>query len=472
MKGIVSCVRHGAGNTYTIISPENGKIIATETRSDLMLNPGELVEVGEKVEPVPEDPSQCLSLAGRLIEESIEKAVRSSPYATGIRGIDGTTERMWSRLMGASKLFLKKLMAGAPVIIRFHNDADGSSGAIGVYRGVQAFAESASVKPNIIWIMHRGVTYGARDAEWDTLVANNYSSMEKPLLMIIDFGTSIGSNEGISAVREKFDVIWLDHHPMEEGFAGEALPHYINPWAFGGESSYTAGLLACVFSHTFSDSETGDLERASLIGDCSILAPQENAGIAESTILDLLTSDPRIVAKSNGNLTPSEMESALNDKERRSELYSYAKMRMEEVLDAALRSVKASKAGGAGLFVLDYGELRAADTKYPLPGRFASRLLVRIEEIDGRPSMVIVHHNSYISMRVSGGISDRIDIPGIISHMKEMHAEAIESGGGHKNAASIKVSREGNKKEIIRSIMERVRANLGQAEDEEKGYIL
>lgn len=466
MKGIVTCVRQSASSTYTVLTMEGKGIEARELKSDFALNPGELVEVDYEG-PVPTEGQEDLPIfvreMNRRISGIVEERLAREAYATGIRKIDDATERMWERLRAAAGVLLRKLMLGSPVIVRFHNDADGSSGAVGLHKGITKLLEEVKAKPNIVWIMHRGVTYSERDAESDVLVANGYSSMEKPLLVIIDFGTSAGSNEGIEAIGERMDVVWLDHHPVEEGFDGVRLENYINPWRFGSDSGYTAGLFACAFSHTFADPDTREMESASLVGDYSRFAPKEGPGLEVATILDLITSDPKIVSRSDSNVTPSEIESALNNAGRRSELYNYARMRLEEALDAAFISMRPVRTEKADLFILDYGEMRSSDSRYPLPGRFSSRLLGRIEEVNGRPSMVIVHFNAYISMRVSGEISDLVDIPGLIARMKALHPEAIESGGGHKNAASIKLSDEGGKREVLRALTEAVKERLRTA---------
>jgi RecJ-like exonuclease len=464
MEGIVSCIRHSTSNTYTLLSAESGKFEAFEMKSDFSLATGEVVEIKEEG-PAPvttSDPKEKLEKIEKAIDETIEGILVGEPYRTGIEEIDRTTSKMWEDLLSASRLFLRKLMLGAPIIIRFHNDADGAGGAVGLYMGIAKLSWKVKIKPNIVWLMHRGVTYSERDSEWDTLIANGYSSIEKPLLVIIDFGTSTGSNEGIEAIEGRFETIWLDHHPIEEGFVGARLPNYMNPWKFGADSSYTAGLFACVFSHTFADADTKEMENASLVGDYSRFVPKGNAGLEASTILDLITSDPRIISQSSSNVVPSEIDAALNSSEKRGELYNYAKMRLEETLDAALNSVKTIKTEKADIFVLDYGEMRSAESKYPLPGRFSSRLLSRIEELNKRPEVVIVHFNLFISMRVSSGISDVVDIPGVIGKMKELYAEGIDSGGGHKNAASIKLNLDQEKKTVLRSIIETVKENLEQ----------
>ncbi len=367
---------------------------------------------------------------------------------------------MWPSFQKSAELLLRKLILGIPVIIRFHNDADGSSGAVALSRAILDLSERIGLKPNPIWIMHKSVMYTGRDVEWDMLAANNYSSIENPLLFIIDFGTSESSNPALDAADGSMDIIWLDHHPIEEGFKGKSLGNYINPWIFGGNSSYTAGYLACAFSHVFSDADTSDMEGASLIGDCSSFAPLVQSGEKEAVLLDLLTSDPKVISKADGNLTPSEIEGIMADSKRKEELCNYAKVKLEEALDKAFTEAKHVRAGKYEIIVLDYGKIRSEDTKYPLPGRFASKFLTEADRSGGKHYFAIVHYNQFLSMRAAGDASEAVNIPDIIRQMKELYLSGIDSGGGHKNAASIKVSIYGDKKEILRSIIETARERL------------
>ena len=125
------------------------------------------------------------------VDSASEGIQRSNPYSIGIRDVDEATERMWPKLEHAAKLFLRKLFFSAPIIIRFHNDADGSSGACSLYKSIDLLYEKIGAINNPYWIMHKGISYRKEDAESDTLFFNAYSSYEKPLLVMVDFGTSL-----------------------------------------------------------------------------------------------------------------------------------------------------------------------------------------------------------------------------------------------------------------------------------------
>ncbi len=462
MNGIVTCINRYRGVSY-VVAEDGSTLKEIETGSATGIKLGEkvCVEEGRVVSDRAGEELNKEKVFGK-VDANVDEMLHAEAYKTGIAEIDKATERMWQKLTEAARLFLRKAAVGAPVIIRFHNDADGSSGAVGLFESLNSLAAGSHASSNFRWIMQRGVAYGKEDAFYDILAFGNYSCVEKPLLLIIDFGTSEGSNQGIAKIEGKTDIIWLDHHPIEENFAGRELEHYINPWIFGSDSGYTAGLLACVFAHAFSDADTSEMEGASLVGDYSRFAAEKQKGGEAAIILDLITSDPRIVTGGGKDLTPSEIVSALSDKKKRDELYSYARMRLDETLDAGLRSIRRMKTPVADIFLLDYSELRSASTKYPLPGRFSSKLLSRVEE--GRPAVVMVYMGKYVSIRVSGAVGERADVPGSIADAKKAFPGLIESGGGHRNAASIKVSEAERIGEVVRFLAETIKEKLSAME--------
>lgn len=460
MEELVTTIKHGSGNSTILLSLHEKKIRVREVKEALLLKAGMVMGEGTLLPSESEEAKLAANEILLKLDSSIKEIFKTTPYLTHIKELDTTTSKLWNHFRKPVEILLRKLILGVPVIIRFHNDADGSSGAVALNRSIKGISEKMGLKPNIIWIMHRSVMYTKTDAEWDTLIANNFSAIEKPLLLITDFGTSENSNNGIEALRKNFDIIWLDHHPIEENFTGMTLENYINPWNFGNGSDYTAGYLTCAFAHAFHDSDTKDMEGASLIGDSSIYGSQVSTGREEAAILDLITSDPTIISKADGNLVPSEIESILSDKKKKSEFFNYAKVKLDEVLDRAFLQMKHLKAGRHEIIVLDYSEIRSEETKYPLPGRFASKLLTEADRRGGKHYMAIVHYNQFISMRAAGDVSDAVNIPEIIKKMKEIYSSGIDSGGGHKNAASIKVSTYGDKKEILRSIIDEARARL------------
>lgn len=470
LNGLVSCIRRYAGaETADYFLVVQDKSIRTHMlKSKLVLNLGEFADI-TIIEDAVESFNAAENASGRKsLESGIENAasemLKGTLYKTGNEKIDAITEKMWKRLSDAMLLLTRKLVIAAPIVIRFHNDIDGSSGAYALYKSIAWAKETGDVlayKPNIAWRMHGGVTYSREDATSDILTCNNYECVEKPLLIILDFGTSEESNEGIELIRKKFDVIWLDHHPIMEKFEGRSFKHYINPWGFGGDSNYTAGFLSCVFAKTLTQMNTKEIEEASFIGDYSEYSRPSVGSRKLAALLDLLTSDTRVISGLRGSLSPEAVESVLNDKSRSEELVAYAENRVSEMLDLAVRSVKIYKAGATQIYVADFEGIRINEQeRYPLPGRFASKLLGRIEELNKTPCLLLLHFGNFISARMSKALTERVDLLNVLESVRSEYAAYVDSTGGHSNAASIRMKSEEMKKEVIKLTVEKLKKEL------------
>ena len=465
MAYIITSIRYGtseADNTYYAASQESFSVKEFKSPSAVFSLLDAVAIEGNKASlAVGAEVSQSLLLekASELSERELQE-----PKASGIAALDNVTKRMEKAFHGAAHLLAVKLLLSAPVVVRFHNDTDGSSGAYGLYKSISAMLKRNGIegRSNITWRMHGGISYSRMDAQFDTLYANGFSSIEKPLLIIIDFGTSVESNEGIEELGESFDIIWLDHHPIEKGFKGIGLEHYINPWNFESDSNYTAGFLACEFARCFSDFDVHDAEYASLIGDFSTHARSEEKASKLALLLELITSDKRIAFKTlDQNLTPLEIDSILSDEGKFNDLIGYASAKMGEALDVALQVMKVYKAKNASVYVADFKTVRGEDLelRYPLPGRFASKLAAKIEELEEKPFVLSLHFGSIISIRQSRRLNEKLDLTKVAKAMKES-LSSVSAAGGHKSAISIKLADENSKKEALPMLISILKAEL------------
>ena len=459
----VTCIKHSGTGSFHCVRFSKGRADAVEASFDgelgicdiVGLDGGRVATTGAKADPV------------ALVEKAEEIASLSTErraYASGISGIDSVISAMWPKMLDASRMLLKKLVLGAPMVIRFHNDADGTSGAYALYKSIEDFmANGNRLKGSYTaaWIMNRGITYTTADASHDLSSTGAFTSVEKPLLVIIDFGTSPGSNAGARLVGGKFDIIWIDHHPIEEGFVGQHLPFYINPWQYMGNSDIPAGFLVSAFSKTLSGIDTREIENASFIGDYSPYADKGAPGADLSALLDMVTSDVRIVSgPSARNITPRELDAIITDKDMYAELLSFAKTRMSDMVASAMSKIKKYKAGACTIYVSDFDDLRGEDTKYPLPGRFSSKLLEELMRISGEHAVLLLNFGPYASIRVDTYLAGKAGILDIIAELKEKYAEEIESGGGHNTAANIKMAQGYQKEDVLRDLIALLKARL------------
>ena len=460
MYGIVTGIKLSLKNNYyfLISDIENNK-------NFLNLKTDRKFQIGDKIQI--EDLAFESICDKKILNKIIEKksddfllnSIVKNKYTTTIKEIETVVENITPKLFEGCKLLLNKIISGTPIIIRFHNDADGSSASYAIFLGIKKLLNDLNIdyEPNITWIMQKSVTYGLEDAFFDSELLSKYRFIEKPLLIIMDFGTSLESNNSIKKTLEYFDILWMDHHPIEKGFeVGSSL--YINPWLFGGDSNVTAGLISCIFTFLLSGIKLKEIENASLIGDYSSYKNIELPGNDLSTILDLITSDPNIIKTSrNKTLVPSDIEELLLDKQRYSSLLSFAKLKMDEYINLAVKNIKVYNSKNMRIYLSDFSAFRDYESRYPLPGRFSSKLLDFLSSKNEKPCILLLHFGVYISIRIDKNIAEKINILEIITKIKE-EDEYIDSGGGHISAASIKLSELADKKEYIKKIIELIRA--------------
>ncbi|MDE1856053.1 MAG: hypothetical protein KGH49_02350 [Candidatus Micrarchaeota archaeon] len=459
--GIVSCVRHSASmgeNDYYIASLVDGAARLSELKSSVVLKVGDMVRNatisdGKIESTVIEDADSAINVIER-VGEYAATLVRE-PENSGKKELDAVTANMNPKLREAAALLIEKLLLGAPIVIRFHNDADGATGAYGLYTTIAQLVNriSPSGSAKVFWKMQRSIAYSPSDSLEDMLTVGNYESIARPLLLITDFGTTQESIPGAEASSKKFDIVWIDHHPVVEEVA--AIPkNYINPWMFGGDSNYTAGFLSCELGKRLADVDLSTIQSASLIGDYSGYAQDDAKGRDLALLLDMLTSDKRIAVPTGGNdITPSEIDQILTDEKRSTDLIKYAKTRLEDAVDTGISAMRMYKTSYANVYLLDFENVRKDTlTKYPLPGRYASKLLERIEKTSDKPPILVMHFGYFISMRVSAPVVDRANILGIASELRAQYPY-IDSAGGHRSAASIKLKSEEMKKELMGALL-------------------
>ena len=461
LKGVVSSVKVAPDqrkNTYTIISDR-----PTVLMSDTVLDINDVVEVNNVVDGIAIRPKLLgrstakdydsrisILIAALGLEENISRTMQKSigkPYYDSLN-------MMMPSIRDAGISFLRSFLGGAPVVVRFHNDGDGASGAVALHRALaKVMGMCFSGERSVAWCMHRGVEYDQESLRLDEMVFSSFKSIEKPLVFITDFGTAQGSESSIHKAASKYKLIWLDHHPIYEGFPREAAGSYINSWDFGLDSNFTAGLLTCIFAECLADVYTDDMKNASLISDYSTYANRLlKTGQRDAIILDYLTSVAGRRGSSIERLTPSYIDSVLASREMSESVFSNASNTLSELLELGTRSVKKHRcAGGITAFVLDFEAMPRGESGFPLPGRYTSRLQERMESVNGQNTITIVYYGSYITIRLAKQISSSVGLLKIINRLIN-YEDYVQSGGGHNEAASIKV-KEGCIKNVLNLLL-------------------
>ncbi len=364
---------------------------------------------------------------------------------SGISKLDEALSVMEPKLELAANRIKRNLVSGAPIIVRFHNDGDGASGAIALYKAIESIGKTLNINPsNCLWTMNKGVAYTNEALSYDIMRLSQYRSSTKPVLCIIDFGTLKESEPALEKAKEKMDIIWIDHHPVYEGFKNEGIYAYINPWNWNFDSSITAGSLACALASKMSGTKTKSLIMASLISDHSEYAAKDPESDRIAVVLDALTTE---ASSKSSNITPKSLLAVLDDEASSKLVYTQAKAQMDEAVSDGLKHMKTRRIGAHYMAILDYSRIAERYYSYVRHGRFTSFFSDAVESKLG-PSVTIVYNKGLISIRVSKELSKPLGLLSIIEKMKN-EIEYISNGGGHNEAASIKLDDDNSVKEFL-----------------------
>lgn len=447
IEGIVSSIKevmHGS-EEYTIISDKviniNSKIklnLYDKVRVDYTLENGHI-----KAEGVEVIERKCLKeyndILQNLVVEADTERNKSELLAKLKKPIRDITVHMIQRMLDSAGMLLRSFISGAPIIVRFHGDGDGAIGSIALYKALEKIQKKMFLNERgMKWLINKGITYDLESFYLDSMFFNDYKSIKKPLICIIDFGTNPGSNDAIKSISGRYDIIWLDHHNIEKEFIGVSK-QYINPLEYGGTSDFTAGFLAGIFSELIAGVRIENLKEAALISDMSKYADKENYEAGKiATVVDFITGVRESTGYLDGPLSPKYMVKILENQEKMNSMYSYASEIIKEAIDAGVQNARLHKLrNGMIINIINFEKIADRFSGYLLPGRYSSKLHNKFESIN-KKSITIVIFRNYISFRVGRSISDEVNILEIINDIKS-NTEFVESGGGHKEAASMKI---------------------------------
>jgi RecJ-like exonuclease len=393
----------------------------------------------------------------RLMSNALKALPETRPVQKfGIKPLDEAFSAMGPKLGQVAERIVRKFVSGAPIIFRFHNDGDGASGAVAIYKALDKLGKEIRLSShNCIWTMNKGVAYTMQSLSYDQLRLSQFHSVEKPLLCIIDFGTLDESIPVIKKASEYMDIVWLDHHPTYDGFDyGEAL--YVNPWLEGYGSDVSAGAMACAVASKIANAKVKDLAKASLLSDHSSYAKEEPETLKLAVILDAITTDS---SSRSSNVNPKSIIASIEDESVSRSIFSEAKSQMDEAIITGMQHLKVHRHAGFVIAVLDYSRVSDSAYNFVRHGRFTSIFSDSVEEKFG-PSVTIVHNRGLASIRASKILSKRLSLLSIIEKMKG-DTDYILNGGGHNEAASVKLEDEYLTEEFLKLLEKEICINLG-----------
>ncbi len=337
-------------------------------------------------------------------------------------------------LLCAKKLLAAKKL-GRHIILRFHNDADGISGALALTKIVRAYTSQQN-----------SANYSVYDAMRDI---GNLQGEKNPLVILLDFGCGVESAEGLKILKASgAEVMIIDHHP-NEGKAEENSHLFLSPWAVSeseNASSYVAGYLAVEVARACGVPNVEYLAPIACAGDKSSILPVEEKDKEVAIVIDYMATYSGF-----GNKLDF-YKNALENKELYASVLVQARESMDRITDDVKANMKKRLDGPVSVYTVDADRIKSKE--FPGKGKITTR---GFELVGEAPAVVLGVWKNGLSFRINdGAIEKGVHANEIIASLKEEMADFITGGGGHARAASLKI-REGFVGSVVDKIIEKVK---------------
>lgn len=335
------------------------------------------------------------------------------------------------------KKIAKKLLVAKElnryILLRFHGDADGISGALALKNVLRfrAYQQNSAV-------------YSPKDAVNDL---GNLHHENKPLIILLDFGTNEQSVEGLKLLNAGgLEVISIDHHPLFEEVSNY-VSTLLTPWINGFEdaSKYTAGYLASEIANMCSAENCLRFAKIACAGDKSDVAQPGEEDVKAALVLDYLGAHT-----SFGNNLDFYAD-VLKKEELYSSIYIQASEKIREAVENAFPKVKKIEKDGIIVYVIPLDGV-VVPKEFPNRSKVTTAVFEKFKT--DLPMAAIGYGKRTIILRgndafIARGNSFADIIENISSSMKDF----IMSGGGHAKAAAVRVE-EGYEKSTVDRIIE------------------
>jgi RecJ-like exonuclease len=339
---------------------------------------------------------------------------------------DEMTAKLWPVMKKAALEFVCAKKLGRSVLLRFHGDADGISGAFALTNVLRcrAYQQNSAV-------------YSVRDALKDI---GTIGQENGPLVVLLDFGSNDASSEGLGLLKAAgIQFMVIDHHPP----GSKAPASLLSPFLFSdGTSDYTAGYLACEIAVACGmDAGQGlELAKTACAGDKSELIPNGKEERKKAMVLDFLAAHTSF----GNNLG---FYKKVMGKE---ELFSsIAQQADESIGEAARRAMTRAKRTKTEKLEVVTFPLDAVVKKGGWPP--SSKITTCIyEKLSGEKALLCIGHTERsVIIRLNdaaaeAGLSANELAKGIVKSM----ADFVEGGGGHVKAGAIRV-KSGFAKDVV-----------------------
>ena len=438
VKGIIAYSRQSAGERKYILK-EGDATFSFKSR-DYFEN-GEAVSVSGTVESLADfsiKPEKITVLEGKEAEkvysEVEQKLMDKVELNDALLFENPASTVLTEKIKELARKFIAAKELNRYILLRFHGDADGISGALALKNILRfrAYQQNSAV-------------YSPRDAVNDL---GNLHHENKPLVVLLDFGTNAQSIGGLKLLKAgNLEVICIDHHPLHADVESN-VNALLSPWTVEGleeQSKYTAGYLASEIANMCGAENCGRFAKIACAGDKSDVAEPDDKDRKTALVLDYLGAHT-----SFGNNLEFYAD-VLKKEELYSSIYSQAHEKINEALERALPKVKKSEKNGIIVYTM---QLDGIIEPKEFPNRSKVTTAVFEHFKSDSPMVVIGYGKRTIILRGNDAFIERGNsFSEIIGNISSTMKDFVMSGGGHAKAAAVRVE-EGYEKSTIDRITE------------------
>ncbi|MHA1859568.1 MAG: hypothetical protein ACTSVF_00490 [Candidatus Asgardarchaeia archaeon] len=317
------------------------------------------------------------------------------------------------------------------VLIKYHGDADGLSGALIFYRLFQSLGIEAEFRQSDTAV------YLPEEALKDMIYYEGY------YLMLLDFANNPESQRALDIIKRAVKgILIIDHHKSTRKKGEEIV---VTPVWRGLDGKYTAGYICYEIARRVMDIDYDRLHEISLFGDRSPLVKEDDWVRKRALVFDYITFSMK--KEKHGMAFVNKL---VEDDEMVESIYTLAESKISETVNAALPLIKKREINGITLILINVDKV-VEKGSFPPRGKIVGRIHDQFKK-DG-PTVTIGYGEDIVMFRINEeAIKKGVDTSMIIETVKKDYKQAILSGGGHPGAAAIRF-RCGFRKIIIEAIL-------------------
>ncbi|MEK6953384.1 MAG: DHH family phosphoesterase [Candidatus Micrarchaeota archaeon] len=339
---------------------------------------------------------------------------------------DECMRQLKPKLEALSEHLTSAANSGKTFGIRYHNDCDGITSGLSVYRALKAIAN----EPLIVSIPSASAVYKMEDALYDM---NRFPEPRNTIMLILDHGSNPESVASLKMLKSAgMEVIVIDHHP-HDARVEKIAKFFITPLLAGGDSSHTPGLI-CYELAKLMDEHTSNVNLAyfSMQADKSAFALKDKE-FKEAIAIDYLANFEE--------LSLQFYDKTLRNTEMMAEAYMQAKEKMENAMKLADNYTEVKDFGAYAVAISKVSKFLKKG-EYPPRGKIMNEIIAKKErELGGKALVCLGEVDDSISFRANKPIlAMGFDANKLITELKTIFGAEILNGGGHAPAAALQAN--------------------------------